>query len=578
MAHLKTDINSYYKIAIDRINAKPEKEKQLIIKLLTWVFYFRRRLLLPELSIALAIGKKVMDFERPARWVISDLHYYISGSKGLLITPTVLYRPAHVVVESCIFAHETVEAFFGDNKGLLLANGNCAILETCIDFHMQSGLKFLNIGGSCNQFSVEELINRCSDAKSTTPEFYSDMLVTLTQSWGDYAEAALSEDPQITIKIEKFLNMVDAAASPHIWPPWKAIHYCAFSGWSVLCRLLIKGVDPNSSSDSMTPLFVAMEGKGNECTINVFLDDPRTDPNRKCGHLTPLIYAVQRGLTSVIPSFLGRNDIAVNDVNDEGESALMIAVKLRNLEIVRLLSAHPEIKVNKRARSGQSVLMRAINPEFWAQGNEECIQSLLSVKDLDVNAQDENGLTALHVAMIGGKQLALDLCEINKQERNPYHVRHAFENARDRQLRQHVAAKSLISCGSIKINVADNAGRTPLDYAVAAHKFSNELRLLIEAAALEFAGQDISRKDYKEGHGSIRRTLEEQAALSYKTPVQWYMTLNGRFASYHRVAYYMTLTLDESIPIIEEAGGRTGSPFELEIRSDLVSLMLIMRR
>ena len=58
LERLKSDIDAYYQVAIDRINAKPEKERALVVKLLTWIFYSQRRLTADELRVALAIGKK----------------------------------------------------------------------------------------------------------------------------------------------------------------------------------------------------------------------------------------------------------------------------------------------------------------------------------------------------------------------------------------------------------------------------------------------------------------------------------------------------------------------------------------
>jgi len=74
-------------------------------------------------------------------------------------------------------------------------------------------------------------------------------------------------------------------------------------------------------------------------------------------------------------------------------SALTLAVEISTLEIVKLLLSQPGIDVNITSRSYTPLMIAA---EF---GKTEVVKLLLSHPDVDINCQNENGFTALFLAI-----------------------------------------------------------------------------------------------------------------------------------------------------------------------------------
>ena len=404
---------------------KPEREKLLILKVLTWVFYSLEPVSVPILSIALAVGKEPLDIHQPHRWAIPDIDHYVSASEGLLITreqgslhisddTETTKQPSYAV---CQFAHETVGKFFSLHPDCLLKNGMSIILEACLSFHQQWSFDLLVVSPHSHSWKQIEYPN-----VDGNPELVqaSNAFAAWSNTWGTYVEAALREDTQIRGKIEDFLSELDAACYSDRWDGWRPLHYCANRGWSELCQiLLLRGTDPSiqsRSSHSYTPLELAtcssmVESKEVRIrTIKTFLDDNRTNPNPKnhygrtllsrlCGHKVLDLYPWR---PEVVPLLLSRHDILVNEPDEEGGTPLLYAFDYGPVETLRSLVAHPGMNLSHI----NIILSENI---FWKIPLEERdeerlrefiekIEVLIDHKELDLNARDVQGHTILHLA------------------------------------------------------------------------------------------------------------------------------------------------------------------------------------
>lgn len=87
-------------------------------------------------------------------------------------------------------------------------------------------------------------------------------------------------------------------------------------------------------------------------------------------------------------------------------TALMIAAFEGHAEIIRLLVERPDLEVNARDADGDTALMYACRSE----DRPEVLEALLGSKAIDVNLQDRNGRTALMMAVgghVGGAFMGL---------------------------------------------------------------------------------------------------------------------------------------------------------------------------
>ena len=118
-----------------------------------------------------------------------------------------------------------------------------------------------------------------------------------------------------------------------------------------------------------------------------------------------LMYATVSGHIEAVRLLL-KHDAKINAAGTNGWTALMIAAAKGHAEIVQLLLDHGA-HVNARDIYGWTPLMRAA-----FQKHPGAVNKLLEHKNVNVNAQDDNGATALHhVASKGFVEIAKTLIE-----------------------------------------------------------------------------------------------------------------------------------------------------------------------
>lgn len=114
------------------------------------------------------------------------------------------------------------------------------------------------------------------------------------------------------------------------------------------------------------------------------------------------VYNDTSGIGSLSQAW-SRGEIDINAFNPNGYSALMLAAKHGNAEIIRVLATFfPTIDINKQDKNGNTALMHAI-----IAGKLEIV-SLLSryfVQTIDVNIRNWSGQSALILAVIGGNDI-----------------------------------------------------------------------------------------------------------------------------------------------------------------------------
>ena len=243
--------------------------------------------------------------------------------------------------------------------------------------------------------------------------------------------------------------------------------------------LLDKEADVNlQQEDGKTALYIACDHNEDEIVEMLLSSD--ADPNICTNEKTsPLIVASQNGYGKIVQSLLKKENISVDQQQDDGQTALFIAcdapfgAENSNWVVNMLLDAKadPNICTNEKT----SPLIKASQ-----HGYDKIMKNLLQ-RGANIDHQDEGGRTALYVAINNSSGKAVDillganadpnLC--NNEKKSPLMI--ASEEGYYSLLMQ------LLEKGA-EINKQDETGWTALYYAVY-HEKNTEVDILINANA-----------------------------------------------------------------------------------------------
>jgi ankyrin repeat protein len=199
-------------------------------------------------------------------------------------------------------------------------------------------------------------------------------------------------------------------------------------------------------------------------------------PLGKYNHTSTLLHlAVMYDNSEATKLLLSCDNIAVNQINQRGETPFHWALQNNNLEIIKLFLAHKYINVNQRDKCGQT-------PLYWAirENNTEAVKLLLAREDIDVNLKDNLGDTVLYPAIMHSNVEIMRLLikhedfDVNQKNDNGENALYwaVLENNAD-------AVRFLLDRDDIDLKQTNDTWNTPLHLAVV-YKDAEVAKLLIE--------------------------------------------------------------------------------------------------
>ncbi len=106
------------------------------------------------------------------------------------------------------------------------------------------------------------------------------------------------------------------------------------------------------------------------------------------------LYELTLGSVTKVAAMLAEFPNAAGCIGSKGESPLLLAVQLCDMERVKLLISHPLTNVNQASQSGKTPLMVAIRREL-----DEIALLILQRPEIDLNKCSDQGDSALHLAV-----------------------------------------------------------------------------------------------------------------------------------------------------------------------------------
>ena len=250
---------------------------------------------------------------------------------------------------------------------------------------------------------------------------------------------------------------------------------------------------------------------------------------RQYDNFTPLMIAAFNGHTSIVELLLSNPDVDVNAIDDESSTALTHAVSYNRLGAVELLLADPRVDVNCRTDMfGMTPLhiaahigfVRAVEmlldksrvdvnaqcervlttPLSWAVMNSvsedvrQVVQLLLADPRVDVNCQEDTGLTPLHIAVSKNIIRTVEMLlahpdiDLNKESHDGLTP---LAKALDRNRLD--AAELILANLRVDVNKAASTGGLPLlHFAVGKTNALNVVELILSHPSLV----DVNKKYY----------------------------------------------------------------------------------
>ncbi|KAJ7591839.1 ankyrin repeat-containing domain protein [Mycena floridula] len=498
---LPEDINNSYDETMDRIVAQGKEYSQLAHRVFLWLAFAKRALSLLELRHALAVSEGMDEMELDA--LIQDGGFVVSVCGGL------------VVIEDGSFprlVHYTTKEYFELKVTTLFPDVQLSLTMTCLTYlsfktfdttdleierEKRILFKYTSKHWGDHALSCEDRL--CSGREQdavlqflrSVHNVQQACLSVFLDDWDYYHSWDMELAPHLLARLglakilEMLINTGASADTPDVsgrTPLFHAVEANHLSVVRYLVSMATTGhgvsstsltLDPNIKSysrDSVlgTALHRAVINNAPEI-VELLLSLPNVKPDLCTGgfhgmhhtgpwnNRSPLSYAAQNGHLAIVRILTARPDVDVNRrSSDYGPTALAYAAKNGHLPVVECLLRHPQILPNLAGSRGITPLMYAAR-----EGHLSTLEVLLSAKDVRVDLVDGDGVGLVGHAIYGG-----DVAVLNR-------VVDSMPNGEEAQdLLSHAAAEGrkeaitmLLQSSNINPNALDSNLRTALSYA-----------------------------------------------------------------------------------------------------------------
>ncbi|XP_064156928.1 E3 ubiquitin-protein ligase MIB2 isoform X4 [Anguilla rostrata] len=237
-----------------------------------------------------------------------------------------------------------------------------------------------------------------------------------------------------------------------------ALHIAVNKGFAEVVRVLSEHAADVNLQDSYgdTPLHDAI-AKDFRAIIEILTVVPNIDFTQQNNRGFNLLHhAALKGNKLAMEKILARARQLVDVKKEDGFSALHLAALNNHRDVAEILIKEGRCDVNIRNNRNQTPLQLAVT-----QGHAELVQLLVS-EGADVNVEDEDGDTAMHVAL-GRQQLAATMATTEGEGSSLYARLNGSGLLGNTELNVGAAIACFLAQEGADINYANHKGKSPLD-------------------------------------------------------------------------------------------------------------------
>ncbi|XP_041129336.1 E3 ubiquitin-protein ligase MIB2-like isoform X3 [Polyodon spathula] len=237
-----------------------------------------------------------------------------------------------------------------------------------------------------------------------------------------------------------------------------ALHIAVNKGFTEVVRVLSEHNADINLQDSYgdTPLHDAI-AKDFRNIIEILTDVPNIDFTQQNNRGFNLLHhAALKGNKLAMEKILARARQLADVKKDDGFSALHLAALNNHREVAEVLIKEGRCDVNVRNNRNQTPLQLAVT-----QGHAEMVQ-LLVTEGADVNVEDEDGDTAVHIAL-SRQQLASTMAAMEGEGSSLYTRLQGSGLLGNQELNVGAAIACFLAQEGADINYANHKGKSPLD-------------------------------------------------------------------------------------------------------------------
>lgn len=194
-------------------------------------------------------------------------------------------------------------------------------------------------------------------------------------------------------------------------------------------------------------------------------------------HENALLTAVKKNRADVVSLLIEKEGMNLNQLNKNGFSALHITYQNKNFEISSLLIHSDGVDVNIKSRDDNSTPLHICSAKNYENDSEKIVDELLKCEKSDINIENDEKMTPLHLAAKEGNRNAFIKLLNRKESRisdvdmNGLTILHSAARFKHFEICKMIISKNLENVKNgvddvIDVNQKDGDGWTPLHYAV----------------------------------------------------------------------------------------------------------------
>ncbi|MBQ1960393.1 MAG: ankyrin repeat domain-containing protein [Akkermansia sp.] len=313
---------------------------------------------------------------------------------------------------------------------------------------------------------TKQLLNQGAQAAEHDPAGYTPL----------HLAAALGHDECLQLLLES------QTAQPNATDPQgnTALHIAALNNQGGSTAILLNHPATQieqRNDDSRTALYLAAE-KGCPDAVRSFIQAGKCPINEPCheNNGTLLHLAVDKAHPATLAELAKDSKVNINKANNQGYTALALAVEQGRTQCVKTLLAVPGIEVNPSHPSQRAPISVACQ-----ENHEDCLALLLQHPSANVSHPESwNGTTSLRAGIRQKKNpnilkmlLQHHTCDVNKADNDGVTPLHEAA-----KLNNHIAVKQLLAIDGINKECKTKQGDTPVDCALNARAIKSLVPLI----------------------------------------------------------------------------------------------------